>query len=320
MSYSISMINTPPILPDDFSLPIATNGRWKDAQSEVSQILTTSSLESFLQSLPFKEFRQLFQDTNHDPSVRKEKCIRELSEICKVYQEFEKIMLAREDISRLFVHDVRSIAGNLPSILGVVQELENLLWDVATLTINSYIPMAQRSCDLLLNFFESLYFVWDVSEKFIQTQTKKFSLAHAIDMAIFASETRIGVGSDIKVIWLESLSGISVEGIEGDVTILLMNILKNARKHGKADTIVFQWEKRAHEKVFTISDNGMGIREDIIWEILKEGFSGGESTGLWLRNLEKRWLNVQISNEWLPSKYSEGSNTKKWAKFEITFP
>lgn len=76
---------------------------------------------------------------------------------------------------------------------------------------------------------------------------------------------------------------------------LLMNMCRNAKKHWRAKNMTI---KISRTGIIEIADDGKGIDESVIGEIFKEGFSGNDSTWLWLAQADKRievmWGKIEV--------------------------
>lgn len=76
---------------------------------------------------------------------------------------------------------------------------------------------------------------------------------------------------------------------------LLMNMCRNAKKHWRAKNITI---KISRIGIIEIADDGKGIDGSLVGEIFNEGFSGGNSTWLWLAQADKRieimWGKIEI--------------------------
>jgi signal transduction histidine kinase len=151
-------------------------------------------------------------------------------------------------------------------------------------------------------FFETLYFTMWLNIQEIELKKTEFNLNELVEY-LFSNnkDSKIQIINDIS-------TNTSYFWIEGDIFIFLLNIVKNSEKHGKATQVTFEveWEN------LIIKDNGKGIDEEILPVIFQSGISWWESTGLWLRDVEKRWIEVTASNNGL-----RNNDWNFWARFEI---
>lgn len=99
----------------------------------------------------------------------------------------------------------------------------------------------------------------------------------------------------------------------GTVAMLLVNAIKNAQKHGKADRIVITTSDRGENLCIAVSDNGKGVKEAIAEQIFEFGFSGGDSSGLGLADAKKRMSMMGGSIECIPHGGMDGG-----ARFDLT--
>lgn len=76
--------------------------------------------------------------------------------------------------------------------------------------------------------------------------------------------------------------GLTASCHPGTVVNLLINMIKNARKHGKAKNIKITLQEIDGSIELMIEDDGKGIDVDPMEQIFQEGFSGGKSSGLGL--------------------------------------
>jgi signal transduction histidine kinase len=75
---------------------------------------------------------------------------------------------------------------------------------------------------------------------------------------------------------------------QGTVAALLLNIVANAGKHGKANKVKISSAINGSNVHLTIADDGIGFSEDIGRKAFKIGFSGGGSSGLGLADADLR--------------------------------
>lgn len=94
-------------------------------------------------------------------------------------------------------------------------------------------------------------------------------------------------------------------GIEGDFAIFIANILDNAIWRGYASKIEIYIETKDGISYLCIADNGTGIdtSNQTLEQIFEKWHSSNGSTGLWLRDLNKRSIKCIVKNEGLPSRF-----------------
>ncbi len=268
---------------------------WKSdwVRQEVHTALYGKQIQDFVSSLNIEWLKSLFQSIPETPEERRKKFIDDLLSIVQVYRDFEKIVKTNESFQKYYEHDVRTV-WTLSPLLDALTQFE-------ALSIDSYIPMVQKASKIFVAFLESLYYIIPMPLDFIESKKTKFSLLEALDIAILASELQTGNIWDVRIYGLEKIEDTLVSWIEWDFIIFLMNILKNAKKHGKA-TVVRLWIKKEWTQTsLIIDDNGTWIPKEVIGSIFEAGKSWGWSTGIWLRDIHARWLEVTAENQWLLS-------------------
>jgi len=111
-----------------------------------------------------------------------------------------------------------------------------------------------------------------------------------------------------------SLSNVLVRGNES-IKSAIDNILRNSIQHSGKERVKIEIDTYANGNygVVKISDNGVGIREDIKEKIFEKGFStsGGTGVGLFI---------VKKVVELLDGKVSVYNNTPSGVTFELSFP
>lgn len=110
--------------------------------------------------------------------------------------------------------------------------------------------------------------------------------------------------------------------VEGDATVLadpalnavIENLVRNAKKHGKANRVEFTVKPQGAMVRLIVRDDGAGIPEEHLMRIFKEGVGYGESrgTGLGL------YL-VRRTMERYGGSISAGNDPRGGARFELTF-
>lgn len=75
---------------------------------------------------------------------------------------------------------------------------------------------------------------------------------------------------------------------QGTVGTLLLNIVANAGKHGKASELRISTAVQDQNIPLMIEDNGIGFSDEIANRMYKMGFSGGGSSGIGLANADER--------------------------------
>lgn len=118
-------------------------------------------------------------------------------------------------------------------------------------------------------------------------------------------KAEIKVPDDLPVVW----------GDRGQVQRLFQNLLGNALKYrapGRAPVIAITWQDRGEECQITVTDNGIGIREQDYERVFglfqrlvsREQYEG---TGIGLA-ICKRIVDCQGGRIWVESRYGEGSS------------
>jgi len=104
----------------------------------------------------------------------------------------------------------------------------------------------------------------------------------------------------------------------GTLLFLVKNIIKNASYHGEASQAQWQISEDENKVLWSFLDNGKGVKEIDIPHVFKEGYSGGNSTGIGLGDMTEKLqqFGASISSEsngGLPNK-----EDSKGAKIAIT--
>lgn len=216
----------------------------------------------------------------------------------KLWENKETSELQR-NIQNLLSHDLKQSL-----VMKSIKESINYLWVSFIQTDFSLFEknlLTERR--FFLFFLESLLFVCEIPEKEIERKKTNFSLYKLIHYIKEVENLHnIEIESNIP-------QSISYYWIEWDLFHLIYNIVKNATKHGKATKIRFSIKNGA----LIIADNGIWIQWGDRKNLFKQGISWWGSSGLWLRNIEKRNVEISVSNEGLKN----WNWKKRWARFEI---
>lgn len=278
----------------------------------------------------FKEFvksidtKWLWERPKYDKMNSKEKISAFLKEL-NIFITFTHILVQlwkkREDITRLLNHDVQH-TFTLQQTKETIEYLSTSNPDYLEANIDEYIKNIDSLIKIFLSFIESLYFVLNLENSWIEPRRRTIPLWELIDLCKW---------DDSYTIKIElATPNIEVFGIVWDIVMFIKNIISNAKKHNPLKAwilreevieekeklqIIITSEKKWSTLKIVIADNGKWIPEDILPHIFESGRSGWWSTGLWLRDLEKRWIIAKASNDGL-------TNTQwwKWARFEIDLP
>ena len=219
-----------------------------------------------------------------------------LNSLNEIFETFIPLLSKHEDLQLLLRHD------NGWSF----HYLHSLCWEEGRKFL---LPRLNEQKDInntllcahtFLAFLESLYYLYWISKEALESKKKEFSLLESLSIASFGIEVNCSIKTDVSLHW-----------IQWDFIIFIMNIIKNAQKHGNAKNI----ELSLDGDTLIIKDDGKWIDEKILPHIFERGVSNWKSSGLWLRDLEKRGIQASASNEWLPNE-----SWWKWACFTITLP
>ncbi len=278
--------------------------------------LLNDEFKEFIKSIDIKWLweRPHYHEMNNREKI--ESLMRELD----IFINFKWFLEKYEGIQQLFNHDVRH-TFNLEQTREFIISLSESNPGYLEKNIDEYIRNIDSLVKIFLSFIESLYFVLNLESSWIESKKRTLSLWELINLCKWDDST-IDIDltkPDIEVIW-----------IIWDIIMFIKNILSNAKKHNPQET--WLWERGFKEKIeklqvkitseriwnslkMLIKDNGTWIPETILPHIFESWTSWGWSTGLGLRDLEKRWIVARASNDGL-------TNTQwwKWAKFEIDLP
>gem|GEM_PF-4212418 len=178
-------------------------------------------------------------------------------------------------------------------------------------SVSKLFPVIQDAEWYIKNFVKSMGFWSDPS--FVSPST--VSLEPLIQHAIFYAVGRTG---RMPIVHLPRNFTINMH--EGILSVLLVNIFKNALSRGGASEIDVDSEQIEGGRVrVTISDDGKGVADDIAPRIFELGVSGSGSTGIGLGAARERLAPSGATIECephggLPSKVNPG---QRGAKFII---
>jgi signal transduction histidine kinase len=189
--------------------------------------------------------------------------------------------------------------------------------------LEKYLNLANESAEVILS---NLRRASELIKSFKQVavdqsdeQKRNFKVKEYIEQVLLSlkprlKKTRISIGVNCN----EELQVNSFPGaLSQIITNLVMNSLLHAFDEGQEGTIIFDVEKQDNNVLFTFSDNGKGINEDIIEKIFDPFFTtkrGKGGTGLGLNivyNIVTQTLGGSIECE---------SKTSIGTFFKIVFP
>jgi len=170
-------------------------------------------------------------------------------------------------------------------------------------------------------FLESFYFsrLKDDKEisRFHDENKKVYCIGNLVDISMFLWSRR-----KKWAVLVNDIGEIFVEWLEWSECIFIQNIISNAFRRWLADNIHAYIETDESWDYLCIADNGVGIDLEKFSDpnmIFEWWVSGSWSTGVGLRDLEKRWIECSVSNEGLDSMYRGTDKTAndKWALFKM---
>ena len=134
----------------------------------------------------------------------------------------------------------------------------------------------------LLSFFQSLNFYIPV-----ELLDKHEIQADKIQKDVLASMDFILKRNEINVHTQESNPS-SVLISVGTIALLVKNIITNAKHHGDASNVEWSTHQTTDRIIWELSDDGSGIDPKVFSQIFKQGFSGGQSTGIGLGDASEK--------------------------------
>lgn len=223
----------------------------------------------------------------------------------------EKNQMLEEFIFAL-AHDLRTPIRSIVSFNGLIlkrysSSLNDNIKEYLDYSMNSAMHMNELLTDLL--DYASL------SHKIVLDKTK-VSLGKLVDMAKYSLRSEI----DAKEVKIDVLSSIDLYANTNQLVRVMTNLISNAIKYQKEDvapTIRIEGKEESKRFVLSVSDNGMGVRQEYRNKIF-EAFSRlnpnkSKGTGIGLA-ICKKIIEQHKGELWLDSSYTNG------AKFIFTLP
>lgn len=109
--------------------------------------------------------------------------------------------------------------------------------------------------------------------------------SHDVSRLVFEGEVALrNAFGEQNIVNFDIQQGLEARIHPGTIVTLLFNMVRNARKHGRADVLKITLKEGTEPDILTleVEDNGSGVTVSPPEKVFEEGFSGGGSTGIGL--------------------------------------